>query len=90
MLYAGNDLILTSLTNLMWENPDPADPKDVKILRTAAKNILYTFANSNSIGVDIVGYSMEWWKLATMILDCVVVLGLGLWGWRVFRKKKNA
>ncbi len=59
MLYAGNDHILTSLTNLMCEDPDPADPKDVTILRTAAKNILYTFANSNSAGVDIAGYRME-------------------------------
>ena len=79
MLYAGNDLILTSLENLMWTDCDFSDPKDVQILRNASHNILYVVANSNSMNVDIIGYSMEGWLALIISLDCVVPAGLAVW-----------
>lgn len=87
MLYAGNDLILASLTNLMWENPNPNNAQDVAILRQATKNILYTFANSNSIELDIVGYSMEWWKVLMIVIDCFAVVSMAICGVFVIRKR---
>ena len=86
MVYAGNDLILTSLGNLMWTDADSSSAQDVTILRQAAKNILYAVANSNSIQIDIVGYSTEWWKTLTIVVDVVVPVGLAVWGFFAIRK----
>lgn len=86
MLYAGNDLILVSQTNLMWTNFDQENAQDVSVVKQAAKNILYTVANSNSMNVEIVGYQMEWWRILLIVLDCLIALGCGLWGWSVIRK----
>ena len=86
MLYAGNDLILASMTNLMWEDADKTSIQDVYVLRQATKNILYTVANSNSIQIDIVGYKMEWWKTVTIVVDCVVPVVLAVWGFFAIRK----
>ena len=41
MLYAGNDLILASLDNLMWTDADASSTEDMNILRQASHNILY-------------------------------------------------
>lgn len=93
MLYAGNDLILASLTNLMWTDASASSAQDVTVLRTAAKNILYTVANSNSVNVDIVGYRMEWWRILTIAVDCLVAVGIGVWGFFAIRgalKKASA
>lgn len=89
MLYVGNDLILASLDNLMWTDADASSAEDVNILRQAAHNILYTVANSNSVNVKIIGYQTEWWITATMALDVLAVIGIALWGFRVFSKKKK-
>lgn len=86
MLYAGNDLILTSTGNLMWNDADSSNAQDVEILRKATHNILYVYANSNSVGIDIVGYNMEWWKIATIVLDCIAVIAFTVWGFFVIRK----
>lgn len=80
MIYAGNDLILVSLNNLMWTNPDPTSAEDVTALRQAAHNILYAVANSNSLNVKVVGYSTEWWVIAIYALDVVAALGIVVWG----------
>ncbi len=90
MLYAGNDLILASLTNLMWQDSDPESAEDLTILRQASKNILYTVANSNSVNVEIVGYRMEWWIALTIAVDCIAAVGLGVWGFFVIRKGLKA
>lgn len=93
MLYAGNDLILASVTSYMWQDASSSSAQDVTILRQATKNILYTVANSNSVAIEIVGYSMEWWKVATIVLDCVAVVGLAVWGFfavKKYLKKRNA
>lgn len=94
MLYAGNDLILTSLSSCYWNDASASSAQDVTILRTAAKNILYTVANSNSIQVEILGYQTEWWITTIIVVDCVVPVALAVWGSfaikRYLRKRKQA
>lgn len=93
MLYAGNDLILASLDPLKWTNPDSSNAEDVLVLRTAAHNILYTVANSNSINKDIIGYKMPLWKAGLIALDSVLgacaVAGAVLWVLNVKKGKKE-
>ncbi len=86
MVYAGNDLILASLPSLLWTDVDAASIEDVYILRQSAKNILYTVVNSNSMNVDIVGYSLEWWIVMVIVIDAVAVVGLGVWGFFAIRR----
>ncbi|MBE7088484.1 MAG: hypothetical protein E7370_03065 [Clostridiales bacterium] len=86
MLYAGNDLILASVESLMWLNPDPTSAEDVTVLRTAAHNILYAVANSNSVNVKVVGYQTEWWKTMIIVLDCVVAAAIVAWGFFAIKK----
>ncbi len=93
MLYAGNDLILASLDNLLWTDCDFSSPQDVTILRNSSHNILYVVANSNSMNVDIVGYNTEWWITTLYVVDAVAVVALAVWGVFVIRKnvkKQNA
>lgn len=80
MLYAGNDLILASLANLMWTDCGFDNAQDVQILRNSAHNILYVVANSNSMNVDIIGYSMEWWIIMLIVIDVLVPIVLIVWG----------
>lgn len=87
MLYAGNDLILASLPDLLWNDCDFTDAKDVTVLRTAAHNILYTVANSNSMNVDITGYLMEWWITAIIAVDAVAFVALAAWGIFLFVRR---
>ncbi len=80
MLYAGNDLILASLENLMWTNPDSSNEEDVTILREATHNILYAVANSNSLNVKVIDYQTEWWIIAVFVLDAVAAVAIAVWG----------
>ncbi len=89
MLYAGNDLILTSLEPLKWKDASETDVQDVMILREATKNILYAMVNSNSLNVKILGYRMEWWKMALIILDILAVAGMAAWGIKVTKRKQE-
>ena len=92
MLYAGNDLILTSTTITMWNDARADDAKDVTILRQSTKNILYAVANSNSIQIKILGYRTEWWVTAVIVADCVIGAGIAVWGFfaiRNFLKKRK-
>ena len=86
MVYAGNDLILVSLPELYWNDVDESSIEDVYILRQSAKNILYTVANSNSMNVDIVGYSQEWWVTTLIVVDVVAAVALVVWGFFSIRK----
>lgn len=91
MLYAGNDLILASLPDLLWNDCDFGSAQDMQVLRNAAHNILYTVANSNSMNVDIVGYSTEPWLLALIGVDVLLALALAACiAGRVRRRKKAA
>ena len=86
MVYAGNDLILVSLPELYWNDVDESSIEDVYILRQSAKNILYTVANSNSMNVDIVGYSQEWWVTTLIVVDVVAAVARVVWGFFSIRK----
>ena len=86
MLYAGNDLILTSTGDMMWNDANPGNAEDVAVLRNAVHNILYTYSNSNSVGLDIVGYNTEWWITATIVVDCVAAVAFAIWGFFVVRR----
>ena len=93
MLYAGNDLILTSTTITMWNDAKSDSAQDAAVLQTATKNILYTIANSNSIQIKILGYKAEWWVTMIIVVDCVVGVALAAWGFfavRGFIKKRKA
>lgn len=80
MLYAGNDLILTSTGDCVWRDASADSAEDITVLREASKNILYTVANSNSIQIDIVGYKTEWWISLIIALDIVIPILLAVWG----------
>lgn len=86
MLYAGNDLILVSRTDLMWTNFDKNSAQDLAIVRQSAKNILYVVANSNSMNVEIVGYNLEWWMTMLIVFDCLIPVACGVWGFFVIRR----
>lgn len=86
MLYAGNDLILTSTTITMWNDSKSDSAQDVAILKQATKNILYTVANSNSIQIKILGYRAEWWVTTIVVAECVIAAGLAVWGFFAIRK----
>ncbi len=90
MLYAGNDLVLASLPDLLWNDCDFNSVHDVHILRNAAHNILYTVANSNSMNVDIRGYRTETWLMLLGAADVLIVAALAFWGFKEFKKSKKA
>ena len=55
------------------------DATQITLLRKAAKNILYTVANSNAMGVQVLGYAPAVWKMVANWID-VGLLGLLLLG----------
>lgn len=83
MAYAGGDLNL-SVTPYTWV--DKSSAADVTILRQNCKNVLYMVANSNSMNSDVIGYKLPYWQIALITLDCVVAVGLAVWG--VFSVRK--
>lgn len=91
MIRAGGDLVL----NQEGKNPktDDTSATQVTCIRNAAHNILYTVANSCAMNVDIIGYSMSNWKIMTIVIDCVILAGMAIWGGIVItltlRKKED-
>ena len=85
-IYAGNDLILTSTSPERWNNSSESNPEDMYVLRKAAHNILYAVANSNSVNAEVLGYKMELWLIALIVVDCVAVAGISVWGYFAVRK----
>lgn len=83
MFYAGGDLDLQIL-GIQW-SPDPSSATDVTVARTAAKNILYTVANSNAMRGDFV-MMMPVWQIIMFVVDGVVGAGLVVWGFVVIRR----
>ena len=68
-------------------------PTQVSCMRKAAHNILYAIANSNAVNADILGYLLPIWQVILIVVDVVVLVGLGVWGGLVitmeFRKDKK-
>lgn len=83
MAYAGGDLNLATQP-VSW--CDTSDIADLIVLRNAAKNVLYTVANSNAMNYDITGYAMPAWEVALIVVDCVVAVGIAVWGYFAVRK----
>ena len=91
MVYAGGDLNFYYPIRI-WTSPDAADAADVTVLRTAVKNILYTYTNSNAMASEAIGYRMANWQIIAIAVECVIGAGLILWGVLILvqtkRKKK--
>lgn len=77
MAYAGGDLNLATQP-VSW--CDTSDLADLIVLRNAAKNILYTVANSNAMNYDITGYAMPAWEVVLIVVDCVIAVSVCVWG----------
>ena len=80
MIYAGGDLNLCSDKSRMWTDYDSSSAADVTVLRRAAKNVMYTVANSNAINNLNYRYSMAIWKILLIVGNCVIAAGLIVWG----------
>ncbi len=93
MAYAGGDL---NLATVMYNGQDwcnSSDKADLIILRQSVKNVLYTLVNSNAMNGEVIGYKMAPWQIVTIVIDCVVVAGLAVWGFFAIRgalKKSKA
>ncbi len=80
MIYAGGDLNLCSDKTRMWKDYDPDSAADITVLRRAAKNVMYTVANSNAINNLNYRYAMALWKIMLIVVNCVIFAGLATWG----------
>lgn len=83
MAYAGGDLNLATQP-VSW--CDESSAADVTVLRQCFKNTLYTVVNSNAMNGDVIGYKLPVWVICMIAIDCVVVVGLAVWGVFVIRK----
>lgn len=86
MFYAGGDLDLATMSTSMWTDCDTSDTSDAIVLRRAAKNILWTFANSNAMNGEVIGYKMPLWTIVLIVVDCVIAAALAAWGFFAIRK----
>lgn len=77
MAYAGGDLNLANQP-VAWV--DPTDVGDMVILRQCAKNVLFTFANSNAMNGEVIGYNMPAWQVVLYVVDAVIIVALAVWG----------
>ena len=73
------------------QNPDAAI--DIRIVRQACKNVMYTVVNSWMYEEDGVNTSMPIWQRAVIGADVVVgviLIGMGVLVWRKYKKDKAA
>ncbi len=85
MHYAGGDLNLTTMPDNRW-TADPTSAADSFVLRRSVKNVLYTVANSCAMNGEVKGYRLPLWTELLIIADCVILLGIIVWGFLVIRK----
>lgn len=79
MAYAGGDLNLaTDPKN--WYVADEMDLGNALVLRQCAKNILYTFINSNAMRGEVDHYKLTQWETILFTIDGVVGVALIAWG----------
>lgn len=83
MAYAGGDINLAT-TPVSW--CDSSSVADVTILRRCAKNVLYSVVNSNAMNGEVIGYGMPIWQICLIVFDCLLVVGIAVWGFFVVRK----
>ena len=82
MVYAGGDTWLDTIMPSEWYDSD--DPLDIYVMQEAVKHVLYTVANSNAmngIGEGVIYKTyMAYWRIALIVIDVVVPVGLIAWG----------
>lgn len=83
MAYAGGGDLNLATQPVSW--CDTSDIADLIVLRNAAKNVLYTVANSNAMNYDITGYAMPTWEVVLIVVDCLVAVGICVWGFFAVR-----
>lgn len=87
MIRAGGDLVLAQGGKIpAYENPTATQATR---LRAAAKNILYTTANSNAMNTVIAYYRMPVWQEVLIMADSAILLLLALWGFAVISKERK-
>ncbi len=84
MAYAGGNLNL-SLQPVEWVVPSLT--ADVYILRESTKNTSFAVLNSNAMNGEVIAEKLPIWQIVLIVLDCTTVVGFGIWGYFVFRKK---
>ena len=82
MAYAGGDLNLAT-TPVDW--CDTSDLGDAVMLRQSAKNILYTFINSNAMRGEVDYYTPPLWTVLLYVGDAVIAVALAVWGFFAVR-----
>lgn len=85
--YAGGSLNLAE--NRFWNSFDSTSAADVTVIRNAMHDVMYTLANTNAVNGEIVGYNLPVWQIVMIALDALLVIGFGVWGWRVIRGAKK-
>ena len=85
MFYAGGDLNLQFAGQMVWK-PDSTNASDVTVLRNAAKNVLYSVANSNAMRGEFKRVTPTW-MLIMIAVEVLIGLLLAIWGFRVVRKE---
>ena len=88
MVYAGGDLNFYYPIRL-WSKADSTKAEDVTVLRKATKGILYSYVNSNAMDTEVIGYRMANWQIITIAVECIIGLGLALWGLMTVRNRKK-
>lgn len=93
MVYAGGDLNLEMAGFRVWKDIDADSAADVSVIRQASKNILYPIVNSNAYRGDFIMH-MPVWQVVMIVIDCVLVAGLAVWGFfavkNALKKQNNA
>ena len=82
MAYAGGDLNLATQP-VSWY--DASDPSDSYVLQRCARNVIYAFTNSNAMNGKVIGYRLPVWQIVMIVIDCVIVVGIAVWGFFVVR-----
>ena len=85
MFYAGGNLNLQIAGLELWSDCDSGNAADVRVLRNAAQEVLYTIANSNAYRGHF-DLQMPTWQIVMIIIDCAAAVGLGVWGFFVIKK----
>lgn len=85
MAYAGGDLNLNNQEKYGWNNFSASSADDVAVLKARAKDILYTVVNSNAFNREIIGYNLPVWEIVLIVIDCVIVVEIAVWGFFVVR-----
>ncbi len=80
MFYAGGDLDLATLSTSMWTDCDTSETGDAVVLRQAAKNVLYSFVNSNAMNGEVVGYKTATWRVVMYAADAAIAVIIVAWG----------